>query len=193
MTLNQTKDYLSIALADTSQDTWIETLINAASDRIERHCCRSFKSSSRQTLLDGHGNNEILLPHYPVTAVADVREDSARVFGTDTKLETTAYGIMDTMVLRLHSTYFSEGSQTVQVNYTAGYATVPGDLQIACLFLVEWMYRIRNDRRLGRGTVTKMSETIENLPGIPKEVLEILEPFVNIAISSSLLRAGQVV
>jgi uncharacterized phiE125 gp8 family phage protein len=190
ITLNQAKDYLSISLADTSQDSWVETLINSASDRIERHCLRSFKSASRQTVFDGNGNNEVVLPHWPVTAIADVRVDSERVFGTDTKLETVDFGIVDSMVLRLHATLFPSGSQNVQVNYTAGYTAVPGDLQFACLFLVEWLYRMKNDRRLGRGSVSKGNETVENLPGMPKEVIEILEPFVNIAFSSTMSRAG---
>jgi uncharacterized phiE125 gp8 family phage protein len=190
VTLNQAKDYLSITLADTSKDSWVEMLINSASDLIERHCSRKFKSASYTHYYDGHGNNELVLAQYPVTNISSVKVDTERVFGAETTLGATSFQVMEDGVLRLHSQRFPEGSQVVKVEYTAGYATVPGDLQIACLFSVEWMFRTQNDRRLGRTTVNKGNESVENVPGIPKEVEQILQPFVAINTPSGLMRAG---
>lgn len=190
MTLSQTKDYLSISSGDTSKDSWVETLINASSDLIERTCGRSFKSASRTNILDGHGTNEVVLPHYPVSSVTSVKIDGERVFGADTALAVTEFEVSETGILRLHEQRFPEGSKVVKVEYTAGFTAIPADLQLACLFTVEWMFRTQNDRRLGRTTVTKGNETIENVPGIPKDILMVLEPFVSTSLSSELLRPG---
>lgn len=190
MTLSQAKDYLSIASGDTTKDSWVEMLINSASDLIERHCSRSFKSASYTHYFDGHGTNEIVLSQYPVSNVTSVKVDSLRVFGSDTALASTSFQAMEGGILRLHDTRFPEGSQVVKVEYTAGYTTVPGDLQIACLFLVEWVFRTQNDRRLGRTSVSKGQEAVTNIPGIPRDVEMILEPFVSLSSHANLLRAG---
>jgi len=189
VTLDAMKTYLSIPLADTSKDTWVELLINAASDAIEKHCVRSFTQATYTHTLDGHQNNEVVLPQWPVTSVTDLRVDSDRVFGADTIKDAAEYTVIDG-VLRLHTSRFPEGSQNVRITYTAGYATIPSDLQLACMFYVEWSFRTQNDRRLGRTTTTKGNETVEHVPGMPKEIREILEPWVNVSIPSTMLRAG---
>jgi len=72
----------------------------------------------------------------------------------------------------------------IKVVYYAGYKSVvapgsgpdlPADLQHASILLVEWMYQMRADRRLGVQGKAKNQENIKFSQGMPPEVVELLE------------------
>lgn len=168
----------------TSQDSYLERLINVASMQIERHCNRKLVSQAHVDTFDGTSSNQLVLPQYPVTAIAGVWVDQTRAFGSDTQLETSEYSDstedLQQGLLRLVSGAFGRGVRNVKVSYTAGYVTISEeapDLEQACLWLVELMYRARSDRRLGRQSITKGEESVDYLSQWPVEILTLLEPY----------------
>jgi hypothetical protein len=167
--------------------------INSASDWAEKYCSRSFKSASRTTFFDGNLSNEVLLPHYPITGVTDLRIDSAHVFGADTVIPSTDYAIVAEVSLKLHSTLFPNGSQNCKLSYTAGYTSVPADIAMATLILVDWFFRYRGDRRTGKSSVSKMGETVDFRESIPKEVLDLLANHMNVAYHIGMLKPGRTI
>lgn len=79
-TLNRWKKYAGIT--DTKNDAFYQTLIDQACDAIERHCGRTFKSTTYRSWLDGDGEQWLLLPNWPVLNIYGVAfntEDIAEV------------------------------------------------------------------------------------------------------------------
>jgi len=176
-TIAACKLQLDIPTSDTSVDALLERYINSASEQIERYCCRKFKASSYTEIRDGSRSNEMLLKNYPVTAISGVYIDAARAFGVDTQLASTEYAIIEPNVLRRHSYSFGSVSQSIKIVYTSGYATIPADLEDACIMLVELRYAKKSDRSLGRNSTGKQGESISYTEGWPQEVTSILDGY----------------
>jgi uncharacterized phiE125 gp8 family phage protein len=128
--------YLGIDASDTQHDDLLDALIDYASERIESHCRRGFASAELTEYLDGTGTSRIVLSRRPVTALTSVHEDSGRVFAAETQVDSADLvlhperGIVDRL-----GAVFARGARTVKVAYTAGYATVPDDVALACVKL----------------------------------------------------------
>ena len=124
-----------------------QLLINQASSRIELFTKRSLKttvySGATALILDGHGRDRIVVPHHPITAVAHLYIDAARVFGADTEVDTADYQIdAEAGIIRLYSGTFPDALGCVKLECTAGIlATDPRwqVLQGACMELVRWV------------------------------------------------------
>ena len=57
---------------DEASDALVTSMINRASDAIERYCDRLFESDTYRERRDGDGDTDILLKQYPVTAITMV-------------------------------------------------------------------------------------------------------------------------
>lgn len=176
VTLNEAKTWLDIPLSDTAQDALLEGLINTASTRIENHCSRAFKRTQRTELYDGRNSDLLLLKHFPA-------ETPTALVINSTAIESTAFALQDEMTVKLICGVFPRGSLNVQVTYFAGYATIPDDLQTAAKFLVQWLYSVRTDRRIGIQSKNKQSESISFNLGMPQEIVEMLQPYVRMEFS----------
>ena len=75
------KDLVTLARAEQSMqnytpgsnDAVVSTLITAASDAIEKYCCRHFYSRSFDELYNGTGDRRLVLREYPIQSVQSVR------------------------------------------------------------------------------------------------------------------------
>ena len=75
------KDLISLARCEQSMqnytpgsnDAVVSTLITAASDAIEKYCCRHFYSRSFDELYNGTGDRRLVLREYPIQSVQSVR------------------------------------------------------------------------------------------------------------------------
>jgi len=176
-TLAVAKSHLSINSSDTAQDARLELFINSASERIERFTDRVLKSQGAITELQhGRRENILLLKQWPIIAVSQLNIDSTALF-TDpaTIVPPTDYMITDEGSCLLYiSRHFPSGFNNIKILYTAGYTTVPSDLEVACLWLVEWYYLHRTRGDMGRTTASKGAESVAVLAEMPKMIREIL-------------------
>jgi hypothetical protein len=103
---------------------------------------------------DGRGTDRLVLREFPVTSVAEVRLD-----GTAVAAATYELGSDSGLLYRrdgLEAGCFDLGRRNWQVDYTAGYATVPEDLAEAATRQAGtvWLSAEPGDNRLGtRGSV----------------------------------------
>jgi len=164
-----------------------QLLINQASSRIELYTRRSLKttvySGATALILNGHGRDRIVAPHYPITAVAHLYVDSTREFGADAEI--ADYQIdAESGIIRLYSGVFPDELGAVKLECTAGIlATDPRwqVLQGACMELVRWV----SGRYGGSGGVGIRSQS--NAQGgsttwetdMPINVRSMLEDFVD--------------
>lgn len=152
---------------DAADETKIDALIPAAEQIVERYCKRiavagqsSFTSQAGTEYLDGSGTDELLLPRWPVTVISEVKYDrggyygqptSGTPFGTDSVLtQGTDYYWPTTdrrrrLLVRAAGWH---GLGSVKVTYTAGYSTIPGDLQIQVARLVGTLMQLCEERVL---------------------------------------------
>lgn len=167
-----TRTYLGYK--DTSKDELIKLLINVATDYIEDYCGRRFKNTVyTNEVISGNGEKEMLLPQYPITAFVLLEKNGAVNNSASWESVDGESYWRDDPVGKLFGTYrFECGVRNYRVTYSAGYATIPYDLQFACMKLVELMARDTNaqglsSERLGDHAVT-FSKASEDDPMLKK-------------------------
>lgn len=133
-TLSKVKSYLGIASGDTSDDGLLTMLI-ASADAKARDVMngREIESASYTIQLDGSGTDELCLPQYPITAIAGVWQDDNLEFGDDAQLEPQEDFTHEPSagILFMLQGVWTKGRRNVKVQYTAGYAVVPDDIEEA--------------------------------------------------------------
>jgi hypothetical protein len=176
VTLALARSYLSIPSTSTDFDPIIEMFINQVSDQCEKYCGRYFKTASYTQYIDGGRGNLIVVDQYPITAVASIHLDSTRAFEASSLVPSTDY-IVNPNDIELVKNLIPFGVGSCKVVYTAGYAVIPSDLQAACLFAVDYYYRMRSDKRIGRSGVNKGGEGVSYIDGLPKDVFGIWDNY----------------
>jgi hypothetical protein len=171
------KTQLDIPSGDTSQDSFLERLINSSSQQIEMFCNRPFVSASFTEYYDANRTNEIMLKKAGVTAITSVYLDSSRVWAADSLVDASEYGFMQPNLLRKYSGTWGAGTQILKVTYTAGYIVIPADVEDACIMLVEQRYRRKNDRQSNKTSQSKVNESVSYLTEWSPEILSLLEPY----------------
>lgn len=170
------KTQLDIPAPNTDQDSYIERLVNTASQQIERYCNRVFVLTSYSEVFDGGRANQVLLSNIPVVSISEVNLDSERVFGASTIIPSTDYSLNGAVITRLSGTW-GNVRQSLLIKYSAGFSVIPADIEDACIMLVELRYRMKNDRRIGRESQSKANEDVTFVTGWPKEVTDILDGY----------------
>lgn len=183
VSLAQAKAFLKTT--GTSEDTFLEFLVNRASKLAASYCGRSFVSASRTEYHDGDEQDLLLLIVYPVASVASIYDDPTRVFGADTLVATTDYIVEEEGgMVRLwnQKSRFFKGRGNVKVTYTAGYTAgsdVPADLEHAVLLILMYMYKRQyQDQKIGISSesIGDRNTTFENVD-VPKAAAKILDNY----------------
>jgi hypothetical protein len=166
--------------APTTDDALLAQLITSASSWIQNQITRDIASNDYEELRDGTGSQQFVFANTPVTAVLLVAIPALNLvippvppsvltplpvptpltvsfispsFGpagylfTPTKLVIRGYPVPRAPLALL-------------LQYTAGFATVPADLQLACKELVAWRYRTERDHPGIVSTVMQPATTV---------------------------------
>ena len=169
--------------SDTSQDVYLEGLINAYSAAIESYCRRRLKSrkylpsgadeSAGEVNLKLNGNDRIthtvmLLPEFPVIAITAVtiKDIQLRNIVTLTDLANQLAWEPDSgKMILLTGHLWERGLQNIEIAFEAGYKTVPFDLQRACIMQVVWGFYQKDRSRQGMESISFQSETVTYFTG----------------------------
>ena len=182
-TLPMAKQHLNIGPSDTSQDTRLELFINAATSRIESMTDRLLKEGTVTELQHGGRQDILLLRQYPVTAVTEIRIDSTKTFtDPDTVVDTDQYIIGDDGNTLGFKFFLPRGTNNIKIIYTAGYNSTDhagklAELEMCCLWLVEWFYRHRDRADMGRTSKSKGDESTGILAQMPTMIAEIIRSY----------------
>ena len=182
-TIPMVKQHLNIGAGDVSQDSRLELFVNAATARIESITDRVLKQFPIVETQHGGRQNILLLRQYPVTAITELRIDQTRVF-TDpaTVIDPLKYAIADDGNSIIYDGYFPRGLGNIRISYTAGYNSTDyagqlAELELACIWMVEWFWRHRDRQDMGRGSKSKGDESVNILTEMPPMISQVIDHF----------------
>lgn len=180
VTLVQAKAYLTITAS--SEDEILSTLVNAMSQLAKDYCGRDFVSTDFVEQYDGDGSDSLMLRNYPLISVDELyNADAIHTFDASTEIDIDADVMVepDSGILRLWNdeSRFLRGRGNVKVVYTAGYETIPWDVQQAVLVMIGTAYKRQyQDQRFGIQSETigqrTMTYTNDDIPKTAKAVLD---------------------
>ncbi len=168
-TLANLKEVLGIT--DGESDVLLTNIINRATDIIESYCNdRRFKSTIyANEEYDGTGTKYINATHFPITAVTSYQENNGTPGTPDwDSLQSDYVKYIDSgdgPGQFFYAYGFVDGARNFRFSYTAGYATIPYDLEEACLQLCSWIYKDRQSKGMKSETLGEYSYTKETFTG----------------------------
>jgi hypothetical protein len=141
-------------------------------------------SSALTEYYQGNDSTYIETLSYPITGVTQLWVDPSGVFASGgTVFATADYQIdEDNGRIFLLSGIFSCGfgrAKSIKLTYSAGYSTIPYDLQQAVKELVQFWYQRSTDKRVGVQSQTAGNTTKSYESDIPKSVKAVLDAYRN--------------
>lgn len=190
-TLANARSQLQIPTGRTENDSKIERLINAASQFLGEYCDRRFISQTYTEYFHGRRQNYVMPKQWPVTSVTSLKISLDRDWSDPSALvDPSEYDIADDGTTILYDGHFPRGHKSVQLVSVCGYATVPYDLEQACLQMVEWWYRHNERQDIGRTSSSKEGESVSVLSEVPNHILRIANFYKRIEFPSTYLPVG---
>ena len=180
-----------IVSGDGTQDEKITLFLAGVTKMIQNHCNRIFfLTEDIEEYIDGDGDSDdIFLKQYPVTKVTTVKSYEVEV---PARVNTYDPGY----VLYANEGYlhypggwsamlwgWSEGHNNIYVKYSAGYATIPADVQMAAINLLTHIWNapvnadIFKEETPGGYKITYQRSQIKRSK-IPDDIDGMLEPYI---------------
>lgn len=163
---------LRIAAGTVADDGLIATLITQASQFIQALINRNLASQAYTETRDGTSTSVLMFANYPVTAVASVSVNDLPV-ASIANTTGVGYRFDSTRLFLNNGNTFSRGIGNVTFAYTAGYVTIPSEIDGACADLVAFKYR--ELERIGHSSKSIQNEVVSfivaDMPAAVKTIL----------------------
>lgn len=145
VTLDNVLEYMQMPKdkADDDMNKQLEVLIDQTTELFEGYCDRKFLSRTYTEYLDGTGTYNLFTKHYPITSISGIYDNSSWEWTDSDLISGTNYRIKNDNCVICNTTW-GEYDQNIKIIYTAGYATVPEDLKLACIEEVVRKWKNRN-------------------------------------------------
>ncbi len=155
-------DYLELSSVTTAQATVMDRMINGVTAWVQNETGRKFKKKAASdmgsynptdtpddAIYDGNGTQYLFLNQYPVATVATLQTVHSIVDGIkdSSTINSDNYRLNKRDgIITLVAGVFNERSQNVEVNFRAGFGTIPADLQLAAeeLVAIQWRKKSRD-------------------------------------------------
>jgi len=193
VTVAQVKVYLPHVLAaSTSEDSTLTTMIARAEAVIAENCgyppvtvgtAPTLDSSAYTRYLDGPGGKELVIDVWPVTAITSIYDDPAWTWAAASLVASADYTLLDgdhgLIVLKETAAHggWNRARKSVKATVTAGFTSAPANLAHAICLLVATYHKRRSSTGVERQS-TADGASVEMERGLPKEVAELLGPFL---------------
>ena len=173
VTLAEMKLHIRHTLSDTSEDAFLNSLVEAATLEAEKYCNRALRPQTWKLLLDWFPDcREIEIPMAPITAISSVvYYDSAgspvTMSGADYQVDIQREPARIALASALQTWPITDSDKinAVEITFTCGYATasdVPAGIKHAIKMAAAGMYSYREDEVTG--TITeKLDRNFEKM------------------------------
>lgn len=194
-TLSDAKAFLNITNA--ASDQAVQQFLTSASDMIQNRVGPVGGSPTFNEWYDG-GSTKIVLRHTPVQSVTKITEawgvtaiytlNASVLDGSATDTGPWGYSVdlSAGIITRRAAGFavpFARGVQNVNVQYVAGYTTVPAELVLATKLLVQHMWATQRGGSKRPGLGGDDSGPASDFDAFPSRVEEILANFYNAGIA----------
>lgn len=177
-TVAKVKTYGGITVS--TDDALLATLVTAASLAVENYLGRTILSASYVAVMDGNGASLLPLPQYPITAISYVKINGLAQKVTSSFAD-GGYSFRGRSVyFPGEGNVFKCGLGNVEVSYTAGFSTVPTDIDQAVCEVVMTNYKTKD--QLGWSSKSLAGETISvniSLDAYSKRTQKALDAYKN--------------
>jgi len=187
--LANVKTQLDIPVLDTTQDTLLTRLILVASEAIEKYCGRHLAQVTLTEYYDGTRTPELIVDNWPVV-VTGLYLDNEHAFGSETLVAASNYIVRD-YIIKLYDGIWPRGVGNIKLVYQGGYASIPSDLEHGAIMFVELLFRKKNDRNLGRTSISKNGESVSYTFGIPDEIKFLIDPYRSVRFRNATQALGR--
>ena len=182
ITLAELDTFLQITIGNSD---YSNTLINFASDFIEKYCNRILNDATYTSeVYDGNGEFELYLKNVPINSVSAIHNwdtyNNTSVYEYTEHTEYMIYKVEGFIYLRGG---WTRGRRNFQITYNDGYETIPYDLRKACADLCSLMKNLGDragmvSEKMGNysyqlGSQSGLGASIGGL-AIPAEILSLL-------------------
>jgi hypothetical protein len=154
-TLAKAKEWLGVTTS--TDDALLSRLVSAASDYIQTWLNRELGTQSYSSYRDGTGGTRMMFRNYPVTSISLVKVDGQPIPASEPGSGNNGYVFTDTSVT-LIGYQFTRGFSNVFLQYVAGFAAIPSEIEQACIELVSLRYKERD--RIGIVSKGLAGETV---------------------------------
>ena len=180
-TLADCKEYLGLSTGSTDYDRRLRALINTVTYQFDSYTNRTLSPSCHTEYHDGDGSDELYLNQWPLVSTStniDVRIDVDRSYDTGDKVDSTSVIVYSTAgKVVLDDDTFDAGYQSVKVVYTAGYSTIPYDLEYAALEMVRVLFDREKSNSVGRRSESFEGAAVTYEPTMPWSVKDVLDKY----------------
>ncbi len=128
-TVLKVKEYLN--LKGNNEDTLLERLIDSCAELFKNYCNKDFELKQYVEFYDGNNLNFICVKNMPIVSVQNVEIEGVNVLNFKN----------DDIRIVLPSNRFKKGILNCKISYTAGFATIPKDLEQALIEMVGIKYK----------------------------------------------------
>ena len=164
--LENVKNFYGMTGAKQLDDDLLEDLIDRVTEAIHSYCnVTAFKQNTYTEYQDGAGSKYLFVNNVPIISVTSIHDDADWEWTVDELIDDTIYRILDSKYIVLKDDLFTSGDQNIKIVYSAGYATIPGDLEQVCIEEVVRKYKHRRDidiqsKTLEDGTAQYVSKNL---------------------------------
>lgn len=159
----------------SAEATQVDSMIDSASKLALAVSLRTtLVSTSLTEYYDGDGSNLLHLRSWPITTVSSIYVDDStpRDWATEDLIDSDYYLVYETEgKVILDGYYFTAGNRNVKVTYTAGYSTVPYDLQQAVEDLVIFWYQRQKEKRVGVNSFNVGDKSTSYARDVPTDIM----------------------
>lgn len=162
ITLSELKTFLSIS--GTDQDTILQIYVDSANAFIINYLNRDIEETAyTDEVYDGPGTPALVLRQYPLISVEEVLVNGEAETESTDVTDTEGYYIKsyDNGIL-YNRAFWDRGRGIIQVSYTAGYTTIPGDLKHASLAVAGYFRNMGNKTGVRSESLGSYSYSIAN-------------------------------
>ena len=170
--LANVRSYLGIDVTNTGSDAELTRLIGTVSALIRNLVNRDITTEAYVDKLNGTGSDSIMVPNYPITSISSIVISGVTIAVAN-------YTYDKGQIILLNGLTFPKGRLNIVVSYSAGYATIPYDIEQVCIEIVAKKFKQRD--RIGLSSKGLAGETTSfDLQDMRSEVRSLLSSYMKV-------------
>lgn len=169
--LDSVKKFMSMTGAVSDTDDLLESLISRTSTLMESYMGRNILTREYTEYHNGGGVYALFTRQGQITTVSGIWDSSDWEWTDDTLVDADDYTTVDDNYIVLKNTTFNDYIQNCKIIYTAGYSSVPSDIQQACITEVSRMYKNKNSVDITSKTLSDGSVSFYDKGFLPLTII----------------------